>query len=131
MSFPLILLCSRAKYINTNLQVKSPTKILPAPQVNSTVKLPQRLILKPSTGSQIIQVPQPIASGQLHQINIPGKGMHYIKFVTATTADTGSSHVNAATISKTVPIQVMATSTTTNATLKQANIVLSEIKVVI
>lgn len=62
-------------------QIKSPTKILPAPQTTSANKVAQRIILKPAnTGqqvlsSQIIQMPQPIGSGQLHQINIPGKGV--------------------------------------------------------
>lgn len=56
---------------------KSPTKILPAPQVNATNKISQRLIIKPTTTSQLIQVPQSIGSTQLHQINIPGKGVRF------------------------------------------------------
>lgn len=66
-------------------QLKSPTKILPATQVTSASKVPQRIIFKSATGTghtilpsaQIIQVAgtQGINTGQLHQINIPGKGV--------------------------------------------------------
>lgn len=63
--------------------MKTPTKILPAPQGSETTKVAQRIFLKPAnttpllTSSQLIQVTgaQTIQSGQVHQINIPGKGV--------------------------------------------------------
>jgi hypothetical protein len=106
-------------------QIKSPTKILPATQTTSTSKVPQRIVFKTSgTGhtilpsAQIIQVAgtQALSTGQLHPINIPGKGMQYIKFVTATSADTLPS--SASTMS-TVKTSVQSSPT---------NIVLSELK---
>lgn len=65
-------------------QVKAPTKILPAAVSGiSNVKGPQRIILKSSNGNQVlpagqlIQVAgtQGLANGQIHQINVPGKGV--------------------------------------------------------
>lgn len=64
-------------------QIKSPTKILPATQ-SSSGKVPQRIIFKSAgtghtilSSPQIIQVAgtQALSTGQLHQINIPGKGV--------------------------------------------------------
>lgn len=67
------------------LQVKSQTKILPAPQSGDTNKVAQRIFIKPANASpliassQLIQVTggqaQALQSGQLHQIQIPGKGV--------------------------------------------------------
>lgn len=71
------------KTITVN-QIKSPTKILPATSGSNSPKTPQRIIFK-TTGTnqtiipsgQIIQVAgtQPINTNQVHQINIPGKGV--------------------------------------------------------
>lgn len=71
---------------------KSPTKILPAPQGGTSVKLPQRIFLKPSNTSPIVGTSQLIqvasgtqtlgSPGQLHQINIPGKGVRPTNNVT-------------------------------------------------
>ncbi|XP_063904049.1 protein lin-54 homolog isoform X2 [Zophobas morio] len=106
-------------------QIKSPTKILPATQTTSTSKVPQRIFFKSAaTGTtilpsaQIIQVAgtQALSTGQLHQINIPGKGMQYIKFVTATNSETLPTSASTITTVKT-PVQASPT-----------NIVLSEIK---
>ncbi|KAL3274316.1 hypothetical protein HHI36_015719 [Cryptolaemus montrouzieri] len=72
-------------------QVKSPTKILPAQ------KIPQHIVYKKASAGQsilpqgqVIQVAggQTLNTGQLHQINIPGKGVQYIKFVPSTTVAT-------------------------------------------
>ncbi|XP_044758263.1 protein lin-54 homolog isoform X2 [Coccinella septempunctata] len=68
--------------------VKSPTKILPAQKGTQHI-----IYKKPATGqsilpqAQVIQVAgtQALNAGQLHQINIPGKGVQYIKFVPSTT----------------------------------------------
>ncbi|XP_019881371.1 protein lin-54 homolog isoform X2 [Aethina tumida] len=77
---------------NKTISLKSPTKILPATSL-TTNKAQQRIIFKSTTGGQTVLPPgqiiqltgnQSINSGQLHQINIPGKGMQYIKFVTST-----------------------------------------------
>lgn len=69
--------------------MRSPAKILPAPQ-SSTSKVPQRILLKSNSNptliapNQLIQVAgsQPITAGQIHQINIPGKGvgLKFLKF---------------------------------------------------
>lgn len=65
-------------------QVKSPTKILPAAVTSMAgSKGTQRIIFKSSGGNQVlpagqlIQVAgtQGIANGQIHQINVPGKGV--------------------------------------------------------
>ncbi|XP_028145018.1 protein lin-54 homolog [Diabrotica virgifera virgifera] len=102
-------------------QVKAPTKILPAVS-NSINKGTQRLIFKTAAGSptilpqgQILQVSaaQAMNSGQVHQINIPGKGMQYIKFVTST-ADANTT--TAGNVVKSSPI------------MTPTNIVLSEVK---
>ncbi|XP_018577673.1 protein lin-54 homolog isoform X2 [Anoplophora glabripennis] len=95
---------ANTKTISLNA-IKSPTKILPAASSTMT-KGPQRIIFK--TGSnqtilpsgQLIQVSgsQALNSGQLHQINIPGKGMQYIKFVTASTTETASSTASGTTV---------------------------------
>lgn len=84
-------------------QFKSPTKILPASTTNITTsgKVPQRLIFKSAAGSQVIPAgqliqvggTQGIANGQIHQINVPGKGMQYIKFVTSNSGDASSNSV--------------------------------------
>ncbi|XP_066260452.1 protein lin-54 homolog [Euwallacea similis] len=83
-------------------QVKSPTKILPAGVSTLTgVKGTQRLILKSSSGSQVLSAGQLIqvagtqglSNGQIHQINVPGKGVQYIKFVPATTAEASNPAV--------------------------------------
>ncbi|KAK9887835.1 hypothetical protein WA026_000146 [Henosepilachna vigintioctopunctata] len=85
-------------------QVKSPTKILPAQKV-----IPQHIIYKKTPAGQsilpqgqVIQVAsgQTLNAGQLHQINIPGKGVQYIKFVPSTTvasAPTSTVTVSSAT----------------------------------
>nr|XP_974962.1 PREDICTED: protein lin-54 homolog isoform X1 [Tribolium castaneum] len=107
-------------------QIKSPTKILPATQATGG-KVPQRIIFKSSgtghtilSSPQIIQVAgtQALSTGQLHQINIPGKGMQYIKFVTATNAETTPFSSGASTLT-TVKSSMQASPT---------NIVLSELK---
>jgi len=68
-------------------QVKAPTKILPAAVSGiSSVKGPQRIILKSSNGNQVlpagqlIQVAgtQRLANGQIHQINVPGTGVCFV-----------------------------------------------------
>lgn len=65
--------------------MKSPTKILPAPQTTEASKIAQRIFIKPASAtpmiasSQLIQVTggqaQALQTGQLHQIQIPGKGV--------------------------------------------------------
>lgn len=68
---------------NKTISLKSPTKILPATSL-TTSKAQQRIIFKSTTGGQTVLPPgqiiqltgnQSINSGQLHQINIPGKGV--------------------------------------------------------
>lgn len=65
-----------------DFQGRSPTKILPAPQVALSGKVGQRLLLKSGTSSTIFTSNQLIQlagtqlnSNQIHQINIPGKGV--------------------------------------------------------
>lgn len=79
-------------------QIKTPTKILPAGK---------QLIIKDGSTAQtatilpqqIIQVAgSPQVAGQLHQINIPGKGMQFIKFVPTTS-----------TVSTTTPVKTTQT----------------------
>ncbi|KAF5277210.1 hypothetical protein FQR65_LT03916 [Abscondita terminalis] len=91
---------SQAKAIKILPQGKAHTKILPAPQTTATTKMGQRIILKQANSSssimapgQIIQVTgsQPLLTGQLHQINIPGKGIQYIKIVTPTSNQDSST----------------------------------------
>lgn len=60
--------------------MKPPTKILPAPQTNDANKTPQRIFLKPANATPLIAASQLIhvtggQAGQVHQINIPGKGV--------------------------------------------------------
>ncbi|KAJ8932690.1 hypothetical protein NQ318_000606 [Aromia moschata] len=116
----LVTSMATTKTVSLNT-IKSPAKILPA--ASGTInKGPQRIIFKTTGGNQailpsgqLIQVAgsQTLNTGQLHQINIPGKGMQYIKFVTANTdASSSPSAIGNA----------KSTSTTTT------NIVLSEIK---
>ncbi|CAG9812753.1 unnamed protein product [Phaedon cochleariae] len=103
---------------------KGMNKILP------TTKLPQRIIFK-APGStqtilpqgQLIQVPgtQGLNMGQLHQINIPGKGVQYIKFVAANTTES-----TATTLSTSTGTAVKTSAGTTITT----NIVLSDLKTV-
>lgn len=73
---------SNAKTVTLN-QVKAPTKILPAGSIAGG-KTAQRIIFKTAAGNQtilpqgqILQLTgsQSLNSGQLHQINIPGKGV--------------------------------------------------------
>lgn len=78
----IVTTVANTKTISLNA-IKSPTKILPA--ASSTItKGPQRIIFKTAGSNQtilpsgqLIQVSgsQAINSGQLHQINIPGKGV--------------------------------------------------------
>ncbi|KAF5287497.1 hypothetical protein FQA39_LY04125 [Lamprigera yunnana] len=91
---------SQAKALKLLPQSKTHTKILPAPQTTSATKVGQRIILKQANSNsslmspgQIIQVAgnQPLLTGQLHQINIPGKGVQYIKIVTPTSTQNSSS----------------------------------------
>ncbi|CAH1963002.1 unnamed protein product [Acanthoscelides obtectus] len=110
----------------TQSTVKTPTKILPAGAV-TLPKGSQKIFFK-TTGTnqtiipsgQLIQVAssQALASGQLHQINIPGKGMQLIKFVTASTAE--------------ATIPTTSTGTTTAAKLvtnvPTSNMIVTEIK---
>ncbi|KAJ8910803.1 hypothetical protein NQ315_014511 [Exocentrus adspersus] len=116
----IVTTVANAKTISLS-PIKSHAKILPA--ASSTItKGPQRIIFK-TTGSnqsilppgQLIQVTgsQALNNGQLHQINIPGKGVQYIKFVTATTTETPTTTSEA-------PIKAVSASST--------NIILSEIK---
>ncbi|CAG9774060.1 unnamed protein product [Ceutorhynchus assimilis] len=81
-------------------------------------KKPQKIILKSSgtnqvlPAGQLIQVAnsQGLANGQIHQINVPGKGIQYVKFVTApSTQGANSTLVN----SKTGPDVKPVLSTTT------------------
>ncbi|XP_056633113.1 protein lin-54 homolog [Diorhabda sublineata] len=104
-------------------QLKVPTKILPAGS-NSTNKSTQRIIFKSASGNQtilpqaqILQVSaaQTLNTGQLHQINIPGRGMQYIKFITTNTSDSNTTTTTGTTI-KTTPV------------VTPTNIVLSEVK---
>nr|CAH7756963.1 unnamed protein product [Callosobruchus chinensis] len=100
--------------------VKTPTKILPAGAV-TIPKGSQKIIFKTAAtnqtiipSGQLIQVAssQTLASGQLHQINIPGKGMQFIKFVTASTAEP----------------TISTTSTGTTTAANQSNVIMTEIK---
>nr|CAI5858746.1 unnamed protein product [Callosobruchus analis] len=103
--------------------VKTPTKILPAGAV-TIPKGSQKIVFKTAAtnqtiipSGQLIQVAssQALASGQLHQINIPGKGMQLIKFVTACTAEP--------------TIATTSTGTTTAAKLvPTSNVIVTEIK---
>lgn len=111
------------------MQIKSPTKILPAPQAATvaTSKGPQRIIIKPSTGpvlgsSQLLQVSgaQPLGTtGQLHQINIPGKGVQFIRFMNTSQAETIPTAVGNVTAIKsqasTVTNKVIPVTTTVKA----------------
>ncbi|XP_017773440.1 PREDICTED: protein lin-54 homolog [Nicrophorus vespilloides] len=120
-------------------QVRSPTKILPAPQTSVAAgKLTQRIYIKPTNvsstttviPSQIIQVAgtQAIAGG-LHQINIPGKGMQYIKFITPSQAETTTVASIQTTKAPALGTKVIPITTTGNL-LKNANLVLSELKTI-
>jgi len=77
-------------------QMRSPAKIAPAP-----AKVPQKLVVKAGGANTIIggQLVQLNAPGQVHQINIPGKGVQYIKFVTSTEA--GAANTTTTTIQTT------------------------------
>ncbi|XP_022916448.1 protein lin-54 homolog isoform X2 [Onthophagus taurus] len=117
--------------------VRTPAKILPAPsaQVNTVVKQPQRILLKSTSSptliapNQLIQVGgnQPISAGQIHQINIPGKGVQYIKFVT-TQSDSGTNTTTSTTTktSQTVTVGNKVVALANNS--ESGNIVLSEVK---
>lgn len=63
-----------------------------------------------SNMNQVIRIPasQNINSGQIHQINVPGKGVQYIRFMTATTTATNTTTTNSA-----APILKTVTQTTT------------------
>ncbi|XP_031353703.1 protein lin-54 homolog isoform X3 [Photinus pyralis] len=130
---------SQTKAFKILPQGKTHTKILPAPQAAPTAKLAQRVILKQSntnmpiiTSGQVIQVSgnSPFVTGQLHQINIPGKGIQYIKIVTA--PSTQESQVSATETTTRQLIQTsetkipITTVTTTTGTTKVANVVLAE-----
>ncbi|KAG5894475.1 hypothetical protein JTB14_032503 [Gonioctena quinquepunctata] len=122
----LLTVGSNTKTLALNT-VKAPTKILPANSL-ATSKVPQKIIFK-TTGSnqgilpqgQIIQVAgsQALNTGQLHQINIPGRGMQYIKFVTTNPSETN-------TLSTTSGNTMIRTSSSPSV----GNIVLSEVKTV-
>uniref|UniRef100_A0A1Y1NH67 Uncharacterized protein n=1 Tax=Photinus pyralis TaxID=7054 RepID=A0A1Y1NH67_PHOPY len=131
---------SQTKAFKILPQGKTHTKILPAPQAAPTAKLAQRVILKQSntnmpiiTSGQVIQVSgnSPFVTGQLHQINIPGKGIQYIKIVTA--PSTQESQVSATETTTRQLIQTsetkipITTVTTTTGTTKVANVVLAEV----
>lgn len=119
----------QGKTIKVVPNVKSPTKILPAPaQKVQTVKGAQRVIIRQGTqikggtivGSgmnQVIRIPasQTINPGQIHQVNIPGKGVQYIRFMTATTAPSNSTATTTVTTVKTV--------TPTTSTTQKAQVV--------
>ncbi|CAH0564090.1 unnamed protein product [Brassicogethes aeneus] len=84
------------------LKSPPPAKILPAAAVAGG-KAQQRIVFKTGGGGQavlpagqIIQLAgnQSLNSGQLHQINIPGKGMQYIKFVTTSNAEGSGTTIN-------------------------------------
>lgn len=98
--------------------MKSPTKILPAPVQGQKIqvpKAPQRVIIRQGQGkggtlvsggvNQFIRIPtsQALASGQIHQINVPGKGVQYIRFMSASsTAVTNATATSTAAPAKTV-----------------------------
>lgn len=118
----------QGKTIKVVPNVKSPTKILPAPvqgQKVQTTKGAQRVIIRQGTqikggtivGSgmnQVIRIPasQTINPGQIHQVNIPGKGVQYIRFMTATTTPSNSTSTNSVSTVKTI---TQTTSTTQKA----------------
>ncbi|KAK9739358.1 Tesmin/TSO1-like CXC domain, cysteine-rich domain [Popillia japonica] len=121
--------------------VRSPTKILPAPQTTTT-KVPQRILVKSNSNptliapNQLIQVAggQPITAGQIHQINIPGKGVQYIKFVT--TQPETTTHTTNTITAKAITQNVNVAGTkivtlTSNSITDGGNIVLSEVKPVV
>ncbi|XP_030768048.1 protein lin-54 homolog [Sitophilus oryzae] len=80
-------------------QIKSPAKILPAGALTGG-KGAQRIIFKGGgsgqlvPAGQLIQVGTQIAGGQIHQINVPGKGMQYIKLVPASSAESPSTNAS-------------------------------------
>ncbi|XP_074032033.1 uncharacterized protein isoform X2 [Leptinotarsa decemlineata] len=121
----LVTVGSNTKTISLGA-VKGPAKILPASSLTAN-KGPQKILFKTATSSntnilpqgQIIQVAgsQTLNSGQLHQINIPGRGMQYIKFVTTNPTD---SNVLPTSTGNTV----LRTSTATSI----GNIVFSDVK---
>ncbi|KAH1025596.1 protein lin-54 homolog isoform X1 [Dendroctonus ponderosae] len=83
-------------------QIKSPTKISPGNVTNvAGTKGAQRIIFKNAGGNQLLPAgqlihmtgTQGITNGQIHQINVPGKGVQYIKFVTTTSVESSSSTV--------------------------------------
>ncbi|KAK4874214.1 hypothetical protein RN001_013574 [Aquatica leii] len=129
---------SQAKAIKILPQGKTHTKILPAPQTTATTKMGQRIILKQAnsnsslmTPGQIIQVTgsQPLLTGQLHQISIPGKGIQYIKIVTPTsnqesiTTTTTDSNVKQIIQTSESKIPILNSVTTTGA---KSSIVLTQ-----
>ncbi|XP_050302540.1 protein lin-54 homolog isoform X2 [Anthonomus grandis grandis] len=100
-------------------QIKpGPAKILPATAGAATKIGPQRIILKGPGGTinqlptgQLIQMtgPQGLANGQIHTINVPGKGVQYIKFVASTTPEATK---NTVAIAKSVKSAITSTVTT-------------------
>ncbi|KAK5641328.1 hypothetical protein RI129_009875 [Pyrocoelia pectoralis] len=132
---------SQAKAIKILPQGKTHAKILPAPQTTSATKIGQRIILKQAnsntpiiTSGQVIQVTgsQPLLSGQLHQINIPGKGIQYIKIVTPPTSQESNASATSAETTARQLIQTsdtkvpILTAVTTTGSTKVASMVLSE-----
>lgn len=115
----------QGKTIKVVPQVKSPTKILPAPvqgQKIQVAKAPQRVIIRQGGQvkggtlvgggmNQVIRIPasQGIAPGQIHQINVPGKGVQYIRFMTATSTTTSATTTSTVpqvkTVAQTTPAQ--------------------------
>ncbi|XP_060522430.1 protein lin-54 homolog isoform X2 [Cylas formicarius] len=95
-----VLTTGTTKTITVN-QLKQPTKILPATSMGAA-KPAQRIIFKNASGAQtilpgghLIQMTgnQALQTGNIHQINIPGKGMQYIKFVSASSAQSSAGLV--------------------------------------
>ncbi|CAG9857105.1 unnamed protein product [Phyllotreta striolata] len=120
------MLVPGSKTITLN-QVKSPAKILPASSL-AAAKPAQRIIFKTAGGNQTI-IPQGqilqlsgtqnLNTGQLHQINIPGKGMQYIKFVTASASDVNAATGNVTKTSTGTPTSIVLSEVKPNSPLNR------------
>lgn len=114
---------------NTVTVVKQPTRILPAPAPGSTSGQIQTLVTPSSTSSQkilirqggtvktgktvivssnaqgqVIRIPAPqsLTGGNIHQLQIPGKTLQYVRLVNSSTASSVSSPTSSSTASSVV-----------------------------
>ncbi|XP_044739121.1 protein lin-54 homolog [Chrysoperla carnea] len=113
---------------------KSPTKILPAPKFVQKPGGQQKVLIKQgnqlktgiiNTGQQVLRIPasQLNSSGQIHQINLPGQGVQYVRLVNTSNSNQSNTSAASSTVVTSTSGSTLVRTTTASGQQKVQTIV--------